>query len=200
MSGYGWSKHLFDMHVAGEAARGAVKLPQWVGLKFFNNYGPNEYHKNEQKSVISKMAAQAMQGAAVRLFKSYNKQYPDGGQKRDVIYIKDCVRVMLWMLDHPEVSGLFNLGTGKASTFNDMAQSIFSALDRKSNVHYIDAPQELTTSYQYFTEAKIDRLRCGGLHRTLHLPARRHQGLRPKLPDQERSVFMISAEATPASA
>lgn len=162
MSGYGWSKHLFDMHVANAVARGAAQLPQWVGLKFFNSYGPNEYHKDDQRSVISKIAPQAIQGAAVRLFRSYNSKYPDGGQKRDVIYVKDIVRVMLWCLDHPQVSGLFNLGTGQASTFNDMAAAIFAAIGRAPNIHYIDVPADLVPHYQYFTEAKIDRLRTAG--------------------------------------
>jgi len=162
LSGYGWSKHLFDVHVAKEMARGEAKLPQWVGLKVFNSYGPNEYHKDDQRSVISKMAPQAIQGAAVRLFRSYNERYPDGGQKRDVIYVKDCARVMLWCLDNAQVSGLFNLGTGQPSTFNSMASAIFAAIGRKPNIHYIDMPEDLVHNYQYITEAKMDRLRAAG--------------------------------------
>ncbi len=159
---YGWSKHLFDMHVAGAHARKEIALPQWVGLKFFNAYGPNEYHKEDQKSVISKIAPHAIQGGIMRLFRSYNPQYKDGEQKRDVMYVKDCVHVMLWLLDHPDVSGLFNLGTGKASTFNDMANAIFTALGRKPNIHYIDMPDDLLKKYQYFTEAGMQRLRAAG--------------------------------------
>lgn len=162
LSGYGWSKHLFDSHVATCVERGNVKLPQWVGLKLFNTYGPNEYHKESQRSVICQIAPQAIHGAAVRLFKSYNADYTDGGQMRDVIYVKDCVDVMLWCMDHPEVSGLFNLGTGKARTFNDMAQAIFAAIERKPNIHYMDMPEGLILHYQYFTEAKMDRLRNAG--------------------------------------
>lgn len=162
MSGYGWCKHLFDMHVANLHARNKCTLPQWVGLKLFNVYGPNEYHKGEQQSVISKIAPHATQGAAVRLFKSYNPQYADGAQKRDVIYVKDVVKVMLWLFDHPKVSGLFNLGTGKASTFNEMAYAIFAALGKKPNIHYIYMPEALVPHYQYFTEAKMDRLRKAG--------------------------------------
>lgn len=162
MNGYGWSKHLFDTHVAGAIARKEVGLPQWAGLKMFNVYGPNEYHKEDQKSVISNMALHAVQGGIVRLFRSYNPNYADGGQKRDVIYIKDVVKVLLWFLDNPKISGLFNLGTGKAGTFNDMASSIFSALGRMPNIHYIDMPEELVKKYQYFTEAKMDRLRAAG--------------------------------------
>jgi ADP-L-glycero-D-manno-heptose 6-epimerase len=162
MSGYGWSKHMFDMHVASAVGRGEAPLPQWVGLKFFNTYGPNEYHKEDQRSVISKIAPQAIQGAAVKLFRSYNDAYADGGQKRDVIYVKDVVKVMLWMLDHPKVSGLFNVGTGKAVTFNDMARAIFAALAREPVIHYFDMPEDLASKYQYFTEANIRRLRAAG--------------------------------------
>jgi ADP-L-glycero-D-manno-heptose 6-epimerase len=162
MSGYGWSKHVFDMHIAGCAERKEISLPQWAGLKLFNVYGPNEYHKQDQKSVISNIALHALQGGIIRLFRSYNPQYPDGGQKRDVIYVKDVVKVMLWFLDNPSVSGLFNVGTGKATVFNDMAKSISEALGRAPNIHYIDMPEDLVKKYQYFTEAKIDRLRAAG--------------------------------------
>jgi len=162
MSGYGWSKHVFDTHIAGAVARGEAQLPQWAGLKLFNVYGPNEYHKGDQKSVVSAVALHAIQGGIVRLFRSYNPQYPDGGQKRDMIYVKDVVKVMLWFLDNPKTSGLFNIGTGKAATFNDMAGAIFTALGRPTNIHYIDMPEELVKKYQYFTEAKIDRLRAAG--------------------------------------
>jgi ADP-L-glycero-D-manno-heptose 6-epimerase len=162
MSGYGWSKHLFDVHVATAVQRKQVSLPQWVGLKFFNMYGPNEYHKGEQQSVISKIAAHAIQAGRVNLFRSYDKNYPNGEQKRDVIYVKDAVRVLLWLLDHPNVSGLFNVGTGHPSTFNEMANNIFTALGRKSNIHYVDMPESLVSKYQYFTQAKMDRLLAAG--------------------------------------
>jgi len=137
-------------------------LPQWVGIKFFNVYGPNEYHKDDQRSVIAKIAPQALQGAAVRLFHSHDKRYGDGEQKRDVLYVKDSVKVLLWCYDHPDVSGLFNLGTGKAVTFNDMAQSIYAAIGKPANIHYIDMPETLKANYQYFTEANMARLRAAG--------------------------------------
>jgi len=162
LSGHGWSKHLFDMHIAAAFARGECKTPQWMGLRLFNVYGPNEYHKGEQRSVITKMAEQAVKGAAVRLFRSYNKEYADGDQKRDMIYVKDVVRVMLWCLDHPEVSGIYNIGTGKADSFNAMAKAIFSAINKPANIHYIDMPEDLLNKYQYFTEANIGRLRAAG--------------------------------------
>lgn len=162
LSGYGWSKHLFDCHVAKCRERGDIRVPQWAALKVFNTYGPNEYHKDNQKSVISQIAPHALHGGSVRLFRSYNPRYPDGGQMRDVIYVKDCVEVMLWLLDHPNVSGMYNLGTGQARSFNDMARAIFTALGRQPNIHYMDMPETLIHHYQYFTEAKMDRLRAAG--------------------------------------
>ena len=162
LSAYGWSKHLFDVHVATAAARGESSLPQWVGLKFFNTYGPNEYHKGDQQSVIAKIAPHAIAGGAVSLFRSYSTAYPDGGQRRDVIYVKDVVRVLLWLLDNPKVSGLFNLGTGYASTFNDMARAIFAAVDREPRIRYIDMPETLVHKYQYLTEANMAKLRAAG--------------------------------------
>jgi ADP-L-glycero-D-manno-heptose 6-epimerase len=162
LSGYGWSKQLFDIHVANSHKLGEFPHPQWVGLRLFNAYGPNEYHKEDQRSVLSKIAVQVVQSAAVRLFRSYNPQYPDGGQQRDVIYVKDCARVMAWFLDHPEISGLFNLGTGQACSFNDMAKALFKSVKREPNIHYFDMPPSLVSNYQYFTQANIERLRAAG--------------------------------------
>jgi len=162
MSGYGWSKQMFDAHVAVAIHRGECAIPQWVGLKFFNNYGPNEYHKEDQRSVIAKIAPQAIQGASVRLFRSYNPKYGDGEQMRDMVYVKDSVKVMLWCLDNPNISGLFNVGTGKARSFNDMARSIFLAISREPKIHYTDMPEDLIANYQYFTEGNISKLRAAG--------------------------------------
>jgi ADP-L-glycero-D-manno-heptose 6-epimerase len=162
MSGHGWSKNMFDIHVASAVARGEINTPQWVGLKMFNIYGPNEYHKGDQQSVISKIAPHAIAGGSVKLFRSLNPSYADGEQKRDMIYVKDCVRVMLWILDHPKVSGLYNFGTGKAITFNAMAKAIFAAINKKPDIHYVDMPETLAPHYQYFTEANIQRLRAAG--------------------------------------
>lgn len=162
LSPHGWSKHMFDLHTAQCAAGGCALPPQWAGLKLFNVYGPREGHKESQKSVIGQLAEQAMHGGSVRLFRSGNPAFPDGAQARDVIYVKDCVDVMLWLLEHREVSGLFNLGTGQARTFQDMAKAIFAALGRETRVHYIDMPDGIAKHYQYFTEAKMDRLRAAG--------------------------------------
>lgn len=162
LSAYGWSKHQFDWHVASTAARKEPVPPQWSGLKFFNLYGPNEYHKESQRSVVCQIAQHAMQGGMVKLFKSYNKQYADGGQMRDFVHVKDAVKVMLWLLDHPKVSGIYNVGTGKARTFEDLANAIFAALNRNPHIHYVDMPEHLTQKYQYFTEAKMERLQSVG--------------------------------------
>jgi ADP-L-glycero-D-manno-heptose 6-epimerase len=162
MSGYGWSKHMFDMHVAGSVARGEAAIPQWVGLKTFNTYGPNEYHKGDQQSVIGKVASHAMQAGTVKIFRSYNPQYGDGEQKRDVIYVKDVVRVLLWCFDYPRITGLFNLGTGHASSFNQMARAIFAALGTAPRINYSDMPETLVPIYQYFTQANMAKLRGVG--------------------------------------
>jgi ADP-L-glycero-D-manno-heptose 6-epimerase len=162
LSGYGWSKHLFDTHVATAVARKQVTIPQWVGFKIFNAYGPNEYHKENQRSVISQIAPHAIEHSSIKLFRSYNSKYPDGGQQRDMIYVKDVVQVLLWCLDKPEISGLFNLGSGKASSFNEMAKAIFAALGHDARISYIEMPNGLVKKYQYFTQAKMDRLRAAG--------------------------------------
>lgn len=162
LSGYGWSKHLFDMHVVEAVARKEIGVPQWVGLKTFNTYGPNEYHKADQQSVITKVAAHAIQAGTVKLFRSYNPQYADGEQKRDVIYVKDVVRVLLWMFDYPRISGLYNLGTGQASSFNQMARAIFSALGATPKISYSDMPEGLVSKYQYYTQANMQKLKGVG--------------------------------------
>lgn len=162
LSGAGWSKNMLDIHISTCVKRGTVKTPQWAGFKLFNSYGPNEYHKKEQKSVVNQIVPQASVGAAVRLFRSYNEKYADGQQMRDMIYVKDVADVIVWSVEHPEVSGLFNLGTGKARSYNDMANAVFAALGKQPHISYIDMPEELRNNYQYFTEAKMDKLRAAG--------------------------------------
>ena len=159
---YGWSKHLFDRRVARLVADSAQRPPQWVGLKFFNVYGPNESHKGAMRSVVVKTHAAAARGEPVKLFRSHHPDYPDGGQMRDFVSVRDCVAVMLWLLDSPGVNGLFNLGTGRARTFADLAAAVFSALGKQANVVYVDTPPELRDTYQYFTQAEIKRLRAAG--------------------------------------
>lgn len=160
---FAWSKHLFDRRVARICLEGKEdKPPQWVGLKFFNPYGPNEYHKDDQMSVASKMAPQVAAGAAAKLFKSNHPQYRDGGQMRDFIYVRDCVDVLIWMYQNPNVSGLFNVGTGKARTFNDLAIAVFNAYGKTPKMTYIDMPQSLIDRYQNFSQADMTKLRAAG--------------------------------------
>ncbi len=163
---YGWSKHLFDRRISRlvhdkENAREPLP-PQWAGLKFFNVYGPNEYHKGEQRSVACKLYPQVAAGAAARLFKSENPKYPDGGQIRDFVWVGDCVDVMLWLYDHPEISGLFNVGSEKGRSFKDLAEAVFKAAGKSPKIAYVDMPNELRQRYQYYTEADISKLRAAG--------------------------------------
>jgi ADP-L-glycero-D-manno-heptose 6-epimerase len=162
LNGYGWSKHLFDRRVASIIAAGGPRPKQWAGLKFFNVYGPNEYHKGSQQSVPVQIYAKAAAGASATLFKSHNPKYPDGGQLRDFVWIDDCTDVMLWLYDHPAVNGLFNMGIGQARSFADLAKAVFAALGKEPNIRYIDTPEDLRAKYQYFTEAKMARLRAAG--------------------------------------
>ncbi|MBI3451948.1 MAG: ADP-glyceromanno-heptose 6-epimerase [Rhodospirillales bacterium] len=159
---YGWSKHLFDRLVAKRLAGEATRPAQHVGLKFFNVYGPNEYHKGGQRSVVDQIYPVAAAGQAFPLFKSHNPNYPDGGQMRDFIWVGDCVAVMLWLLDNPKINGLFNLGTGKARSFLDLANAVYRALGRNANITFRDTPVEIRDKYQYFTEARMERLRAAG--------------------------------------
>ena len=162
MNPYGWSKHLFDRMVARWVEDGSPTPPQWVGLKFFNVYGPNEYHKGSMQSLVSKTFSVAAAGDAVTLFRSHDPEFPDGGQMRDFVSVQDCVSVMLWFLDHPETSGLFNLGTGQARTFRALIDSMFSALSAETVIAWVDTPIEIRDRYQYFTQAKMGRLRSAG--------------------------------------
>jgi len=163
---YGWSKLLFDRWVAQRIADGAPLPPQWAGLRFFNVYGPNEYHKGGQQSVVAHLFPRASRGEPARLFASHNPRYPDGGQMRDFIAVDDCVELVLWLLDNPEVSGLFNCGTGEARSFRDLAAAVYAALNRKFEVEYVPTPEAIRDKYQYYTQADMHRLRAAGYRRT----------------------------------
>ena len=166
MNGYAWSKHLVDRSVARRVALGEPVPSQWVGLKFFNVYGPNEYHKGPMRSVLSQLHAQAKTTGKLRLFKSYRAEYADGGQLRDFVYVRDCAQVILWLLDHPKVSGLYNLGSGTARSFLDVAKALMATLPKLTlAVEYFDMPEELKSGYQYMTEAPIQRLKAAGYDR-----------------------------------
>lgn len=162
LNAYGWSKQLFDRRIARMIADGEPTPPQWAGLKFFNVYGPNEYHKGRMSSVISQIYPIARKGEACRLFKSHHPDYEDGGQLRDFIWVGDCVDIILWLLDNPSVSGLFNCGTGKARSFADLARAVYAALDKDAKIEFIDTPEDIRDKYQYFTEARMDRLTQAG--------------------------------------
>jgi ADP-L-glycero-D-manno-heptose 6-epimerase len=162
MNLYGWSKHLFDLAVLDRAARKQPLPPQWAGLKFFNVYGPNEYHKGEMMSVLCKVFDKAKAGAPVRLFKSHRSGIADGDQRRDFIYVDDVTAVVRWLLDTPSVNGLFNVGTGEARSFREMIEAMFAAMGRPPNIEYIDMPVAIRDSYQYFTQASTENLRGAG--------------------------------------
>jgi len=162
MNLYGWSKQLFDLAVAERVKRGDRLPPQCVGLKFFNVFGPNEYHKGTMASVLARRFDDIKAGRPVQLFKSYRAGIADGDQRRDFIYVDDVVRVMMWLLATPSVSGLFNVGTGKARSFKDLILSAYAALGSKPNIQYTDMPEAIRGSYQYFTQGEVDRLRGAG--------------------------------------
>ena len=162
MNLYGWSKHLFDMAVIERAARGEKLPPQWAGLKFFNAFGPNEYHKGAMMSVLAKRFDDIRGGRTIELFKSHRDGIADGDQRRDFIYVDDVVRVVMWLLATPAVSGLFNVGTGKARSFKDLMLSAYAALGLKPDIRYIDMPVSIRGSYQYFTQSEVDRLQRAG--------------------------------------
>jgi ADP-L-glycero-D-manno-heptose 6-epimerase len=162
MNLYGWSKHLFDMAVAERVARAEKLPPQWAGLKFFNAFGPNEYHKGTMASVLARRFDDVKGGRAVQLFKSHREGIADGDQRRDFIYVDDVVRVIMWLLATPKVSGLFNVGTGKARSFRDLMLAAYAALGTRPNIEYIDMPDQIRGSYQYFTQAQVDRLHGAG--------------------------------------
>lgn len=164
---YGWSKHVFDRRVVDLARQGSYhRPPQWAGLKFFNVYGPNEEHKGPQRSVVSQIYRRLADGHddAV-LFKSHHPDYGDGGQLRDFIWVDDCVAVVLWLLDNPGVSGLFNLGTGKARSFADLARAVFRAMNKPERITFVPTPESIRDKYQYFTQAGMGRLRAAGYER-----------------------------------
>jgi ADP-L-glycero-D-manno-heptose 6-epimerase len=164
MNLYGWSKHLFDLVVAERRAKGEPLPPQCAGLKFFNVFGPNEYHKGTMMSVLARRFDDVKTGRPVQLFKSHREGIADGDQRRDFIYVEDVVRVMMWLLSAPSVSGLFNVGTGQARSFRELMLAAYAALAAAPNIEYIDMPVSIRGSYQYFTEAKVDRLRRAGYH------------------------------------
>ena len=165
LNAYGWSKHHFDRRVLAGIAAGQGAPPQWVGLKFFNVYGPNEYHKGTMQSVVAQKYPLVAAGQPVTLFTSHHPDYPDGGQMRDFIYVEDCVNVILWLLERPQVSGLYNLGSGRARSFSDLARAIAAAAGVPARIEFIPMPEAIRPNYQYYTEARMRKLRDAGYDR-----------------------------------
>ena len=165
MNPYGWSKHLFDRRVARMLGDNEPHPPQWAGLKFFNIYGPNEYHKDRMRSVVCQVFPNARDGDAATLFKSHHPDYEDGGQRRDFMWVGDCVDIVMWLLDNQTVSGIYNCGTGKARSFAELTNAVYRALGKKPKIKYVPTPADIRAKYQYFTEARMDRLRAAGYQR-----------------------------------
>jgi len=161
LNAYGWSKALFDIYAVREAHRGRAPA-QWAGLKFFNVYGPNEDHKAGMKSVVAQIWPRIAAGEGVKLFKSHHPDYEDGGQLRDFVYVRDVVDVIIWLAKSPAVNGVFNLGSGHARSFRDLAVAAFEAAGREPDITYIDMPEVLRGKYQYYTQADMSRLRAAG--------------------------------------
>lgn len=154
---YGYSKQLFDLWALRRGLFDRI-----AGMKYFNVYGPREAHKADMRSMVHKAFGQVLSRGWLELFKSDRPEYPDGGQKRDFVYVRDAVGATLFMVEHPEIGGLFNCGTGKARTWNDLANAVFKALGRPADIRYIDMPEKLKGKYQYFTQADTTKLRAAG--------------------------------------
>jgi len=155
---YGQSKQDFDVWALGQAQ----SPPFWAGVKFFNVYGPNEYHKGRMASVILHAHKQIAAGNEMKLFRSHNPDYTDGGQMRDFVYVADVVKICIWLMDNQPTSGLYNAGSGTARTFLDLAKSIFAALSLPEKIDFVDTPEDIRDKYQYFTEANMQKLRKAG--------------------------------------
>ena len=161
LNAYGYSKMLFDQYAVRQSDRGQAP-PQWAGLKFFNVYGPNEGHKGGMKSVVAQIWPKVAAGETVSLFRSHNPNYADGGQLRDFVYVDDVVDIIEFLLQSPEVSGIFNAGSGQARSFDDLAKATFAAAGKAPSIEYVDMPEAIRDRYQYFTQARMDRIRAAG--------------------------------------
>ena len=165
---YGWSKHLVDRRLIDDFMRGLPTPPQWAGLKFFNVYGSYESHKGSMQSMIGKVRPILEAGGPVTLFRSHHPGYPDGGQLRDFVYVKDCVAVVRWLLENPTINGLFNVGSGMARSFLDLVHAMGAQLGRRPEIRFVDIPEILRAQYQYFTQADVTKLRAAGFAGAFH--------------------------------
>lgn len=163
LNGYGYSKHMFDIW-----AKKLKLLDKIVGLKYFNVYGPNEYHKEDMRSVVNKCYHQIKETGKARLFKSANPEFADGGQSRDFLYVKDAVEMTLFFRENKIVNGIYNIGTGESNSFNEFVKPVFNALDMKENIEYFDMPEILQEKYQYYTKADISKLRNAGYKKEIY--------------------------------
>lgn len=159
---YGKSKHDFDIYVAKKYFNNLPLPPRWVGLKFFNVYGPNEYHKGQMMSIIPKVFDIAKMGQTIKLFKSHKFGISHGDQRRDFIYIDDVISVLRWFLDESKVNGIYNVGTGQAGSFQELIKALFASLDLSEKIEYVDMPFSIRNQYQYFTQSNIENLRKAG--------------------------------------
>ncbi len=154
---YGFSKSMFDIWAVNQDVFNKI-----VGLKYFNVFGPNEYHKGDMRSVVHKAFEQVRDTGGVKLFKSRNPKYKDGEQMRDFIYVKDAVNITLHFLDNKNINGLYNVGSGQARTWNDLVAALFKAMEKPVDIEYIELPDHLADKYQYFTEANLSKLKNAG--------------------------------------
>ena len=165
---YAWSKNEVDKRNLFAKDILNTSPPQWISLKFFNVYGPNESHKENMISIVLKTFQQIKKNETTLLFKSYNNQYEDGEQKRDFIYVKDCIKVLMWFLEKDDISGIFNVGTGQARTFNDLVYNVYKNMKKNINLKYIDMPKEIKNQYQYHTKADLRKLTKTGYDKNFY--------------------------------
>jgi ADP-L-glycero-D-manno-heptose 6-epimerase len=157
LNAYGFSKHIFDIWLIRNEFD-----TKCAGFKFFNVFGPNEYHKESMASLVYKAFHQVKETGALKLFRSNDPKYKDGEFLRDFVYVKDCVDVLMWSFHNPKVKGIYNLGTGKARSWNDLAKALFFAMGKETNIEYVDMPENIRSAYQYFTEAEMTKLQKAG--------------------------------------
>ena len=162
LNAYGWSKHLFDRWVIDACRRGAPRPPGWAGLKFFNVFGPNEQHKGAQRSTALQIFEQIAAREPVKLFQSHRADYAHGGQLRDFVWVEDCAAIALWLADRRGISGIYNVGSGRARSFAELAQAVGRAMETEPGIVYVPMPETLRPRYQYFTQAKMEKLAAVG--------------------------------------